>query len=213
MKHEWRKKEKAFYLPKSKPEYIYVPKRKFFTIEGKGNPNDDFFAEYIGVLYSLSYAVKMSPKKGMSPEGYFDYTVYPLEGVWDLSDEGRKNYDGAIDKDQLVFKLMIRQPDFVDDAFAKEIIAYTQGKKPHDLLDQVQFETIEEGDCVQMLHLGSYDSEPASFEQMETFAVQENLKRRSKKHREIYLNDARRTTPEKLKTVLRFQVEKSNELE
>jgi hypothetical protein len=78
MKHEWKKNEKQFYLPKSKPELINIPKFKYFTIEGNGNPNDDFFAEYIGVLYSLSYGIKMSPKRGLEPKGYFDYTVYPL---------------------------------------------------------------------------------------------------------------------------------------
>src|SRR5690606_3535439 len=98
------------YLPKNKPELVSLPAFKFYTIEGEGNPNDAFFAEYIGVLYSLAYGVKMSPKKGLEPKGYFDYTVYPLEGVWDLNEEGRKKYKGStIDKNDLVFKLMIRQ--------------------------------------------------------------------------------------------------------
>ncbi len=107
MKHEWRKKEKEIYLPKNKPVRIKIPEYKFYTIEGRGNPNDDFFPEYIGVLYSLSYAIKMSPKKGMEPEGYYDYTVYPLEGVWDINEEAKKNFNGVLDKDSLIFKLMI----------------------------------------------------------------------------------------------------------
>jgi hypothetical protein len=207
MKHEWKKVEKQFYLPKNKPEIIQIPKFKFFTIEGKGNPNDDFFADYIGVLYSLSYAVKMSPKKGNEPKGYFDYTVYPLEGVWDITEEARKRFTGTINKDDLVFKLMIRQPDFVDLEYAQKTLELTQKNKPNSLLERVKFEEITEGSCIQMLHLGSYDNEPASFQLMEEFAAKEKVKRVSKIHREIYLSDARKVAADKLKTVLRFSIE------
>ncbi len=208
MKHEWKKSEKQFFLPKNKPELINIPKFKFFTIIGNGNPNDDFFAEYIGVLYSLSYGIKMSPKKGIAPNGYFDYTVYPLEGVWDLNEKAKQSFDGTINKNDLVFKLMIRQPDFVDNNFAIRILEETKKKKPHDLLEQVRFEEIIEGDCIQMLHLGSYDDEPTSFRMMECYAEQENYIRKTKTHREIYLTDARKVTPDKLKTILRFSIEK-----
>jgi len=207
MKHEWRKKEKDIYLPKTKPVFNKIPKFKFFTIEGKGNPNDVFFAEYIGVLYSLSYAVKMSLKKGLAPDGYFDYTVYPLEGVWDISEEAKQNYDGTLDKSELIFKLMIRQPEFVTADFAEKMIEFTKKKKPHELLDKVKLEEIEDGDCVQMMHLGSYDDEPASFSLMQKFCEENGLIRTTKKHREIYLSDARKVVPEKLKTVLRFKIE------
>ena len=208
MKHEWKKNEKHFYLPKNKPELISIPKFKFFTIEGSGNPNDDFFAEYIGVLYSLSYGIKMSPKKGIGPKGYFDYTVYPLEGVWDLNEEAKKSFNGTINKNDLVFKIMIRQPDFVESDFALEILEYAKKKKPHYLLEKVRFEEIIEGNCIQMLHIGSYDDEPASFRIMESFAEQENFRRKTKTHREIYLSDARKVSPDKLKTVLRVCIEK-----
>lgn len=207
MKKEWKKEEKQFYLPKSKPELINLPEFKFFTIEGSGNPNDDFFAEYIGVLYSLSYAIKMSPKKGTEPKGYFDYSVYPLEGIWDLNENARMRFDGTINKNDLEFKLMIRQPEFVEQDFALEIIELTKKKKPHFLLDKVEFERITEGNCIQMLHFGSYDSEPESFRLMEEFAQHQNKNRISKTHREIYLSDARKVLPDKLKTVLRFKVE------
>jgi hypothetical protein len=90
MKHEWRKQEKEIYIPKNIPVRIQIPEFGFFSVEGQGNPNDDSFSEYITVLYSFSYAVKMSPKKGMEPDGYFDYAVYPLEGVWDISEEAKK---------------------------------------------------------------------------------------------------------------------------
>jgi hypothetical protein len=208
MKHEWKKHEKTFYLPKDKPELITVPAFKFFNIVGKGNPNDDFFPDYIQVLYSLSYAVRMSPKQGIAPGGYFEYTVYPLEGIWDISEDAKEHYNGTIDKDSLVFDLMMRQPDFVTRAFAKEMIERTRQKKPHKLLDKVQFTVIEDGPCIQMLHKGSYDSEPESFRKMEAFAEEQGVKRLSYLHREIYLSDARKVEPDKLKTVLRFQVER-----
>jgi len=207
MKHEWRKKEKGIYLPKSKPEIIDVPKFKFLTIEGEGNPNNDDFTECIVALYSLSYGIKMCPKKGIEPSGYFDYTVYPLEGVWDINEEAKKVFAGTINKDDLVFKLMIRQPDFVNADLVERIRTMTKEKKPQDLLDNVKFEDVKEGKCVQMLHLGSYDNEPVTFKIMEDFAVESGIKRLSKVHREIYLSDARKVVPEKLKTVLRFQVE------
>lgn len=206
-KHEWRKKEKALYLPKNKPEVIDVPELQFLTISGAGNPNDPFFADYIGVLYSVSYPIKMTLKKlATPPEGYCDYTVYPLEGVWDITDEAKKKYDGTFNKDDLVFKLMIRQPDFVMEDFFLEMLELIKKKKPNPLLDEVKLERITDGKCVQMLHIGSYDDEPASFEKMEAFAEKENLKRLSKKHREIYLSDFRKVAAEKLKTVLRFKV-------
>jgi hypothetical protein len=206
MKYDWKKDDKQYYLPKVRPETIVMPEFRFFSIEGKGNPNDDFFAEYIGVLYSLSYAVKMSPKQGFAPKDYFDYTVFPLEGVWDIDDDAKNNFNGIIDKNSLVFKLMIRQPGFVTNDFALESIERTKKKKPHVLLNNVKFEAIEEGLCVQMLHSGSYDNEPVSFKMMEEFTTLENLKRTSHRHREIYLSDARKVPAEKLKTVLRFQV-------
>ncbi len=208
MRHEWKKNEKQYYLPKNRPEWISIPKFKFYTIEGSGNPNEDFFAEYIGVLYALSYGIKMSAKKGLEPKGYFEYTVYPLEGVWDISDEAKKSFNGTINKNDLVFKLMIRQPDFVEPDYALEMLEHIKRKKPHELLDQVKFEEIIEGDSVQMLHLGSYDNEPESFQLMEQFATRENFHRKSKIHREIYLSDARKVPADKLKTVLRFGVER-----
>ena len=207
MKHEWRKHEKKLYIPGSEPVIIDVPEMKFFTVKGEGNPNDDYFSEYVGVLYSLSYAVRMSPKKGPAPTGYFEYTVYPLEGEWSLTEKGISEYSGRLDKNQLAFTLMIRQPDFVSEVLAAEILESVKKSKPHKLLDDVRFESIKEGLCIQMLHKGPYDNEPASFMRMEEFAGINNVKRASKNHREIYLSDARKTDPEKLKTVLRFKVE------
>jgi len=206
MKHEWKKNEKGIYIPKNKPEIVSIPSFKFFTIEGAGNPNDKFFADYVTVLYSLSYAVKMSPKKGLAPQDYFEYTVYPLEGIWGITDEAKKEYKDKVNLNDLVFKIMIRQPGFVTDSYANETIERTKKKKPHPLLDKVKFENIEEGKCVQMLHVGSYATENVSFKLMEDYCKENNLVRSAKQHREIYLSDARKVSPEKLKTVLRFKV-------
>lgn len=205
MKKEWRKHEKEIYLPKQKPVLIEMPKFNYYTIKGTGNPNDDFFAEYIAALYSVSYAVRMSYKSDNPPRGYYEYTVYPLEGVWDIADKS-KYTEGVLDKNNLAFELMIRQPEFVTEDFAQKIIENTKLKKPHKLLDKIEFKTIEEGKCVQMLHKGSYDDEPQSFDMMDKYCEENNYERISMKHREIYLTDARKTAPEKLKTVLRYKV-------
>lgn len=205
--HEWRKKEKEFYLPKRKPELVDVPHFQFITIAGQGNPNSPVFADYITTLYSVAYAIKMTLKKtAVKPAGYHDYTVYPLEGVWDLNEAAKKNFSGQINKDDFVFTLMIRQPAFVDAAYFAEMREVVQQKKQLPVLADLKFGTIAEGKCVQMLHTGSFDDEPASFAKMEAFATKENLKRVSKVHREIYLSDFRKTPSEKLKTVLRFRV-------
>ena len=129
-KHEWRKDEKDLYLPKSQPQFVDVPELQFVTISGQGNPNGPDFAECITALYSTAYAIKMNLKKvSPAPKGYRDFTVYPLEGVWDLSEKGRKSYKGAVDKDELIFKIMLRQPDFVSGSFFKEMLELTKKKK------------------------------------------------------------------------------------
>jgi len=206
MKLDWRKGEKVYYLPKEEPEFVNVPEFKYFTITGRGNPNDPFFAEYISALYSLSYAIRMSPKQNCAPPDYVEYTVYPLEGVWDLTEEGKSEYKGTLDKNKLLFTLMMRQPDFVTEEYARETIEKTKKKKPNKLLAEVNFERIQEGNCVQMLHVGSYDAEPASFKAMEEYAEGLRLARIDRRHKEIYLSDPGRVGKDKLKTVLRFRV-------
>lgn len=207
MKHEWRIAEKALYLPKTKPELVTVSAQKFITISGKGNPNSKHFSDCVSVLYPISYAIKMNPKKmEHPPKGYFNYTVYPLEGIWDLNEEAKKQYDGTLNKDDLVFKLMIRQPDFVTEDFYNDMLALTKIKKPHPFLEHLTFETITDGKCIQIMHVGHYDNEPESFKKMGQFAVEQGVERLSKAHREIYLSDFRKVAPEKLKTILRFQL-------
>ncbi|NMH85902.1 GyrI-like domain-containing protein [Flavivirga algicola] len=208
MKYEWRKKEKATYLPKETPELVDIPEYSFITLSGEGNPNSLFFAECIGVLYSVSYAIKMTLKTvDKKPSKYQDWTVYPLEGVWDISEKAKKNFNGQINKDDLVFDLMIRQPGFIDYDFFNDMLELTKKKKPHKLLNSLEFKKITEGKCIQALHIGSYDNEAATFKKMEAFANDQGLNRQSKIHREIYLSDFRKVSEERLKTVLRFQLD------
>ena len=206
-KHEWRKKEKYLYLPKEKPEVIDVPAFRFITLRGEGSPAGERFSEIIGTLYSIAYGIKMLPKRmETKPNGYFDFTVYPLEGVWDINDEAKKTFSGTVNKEDFVYELMIRQPDFVDEEFYSEIFKAVKKKKHNPLLELMEFKAISEGKCIQMLHVGKYEDEPLSFQKMEQFSKSEGYSRTSKVHREIYLSDARKVSPEKLKTVLRFKI-------
>lgn len=205
MKHEWRKHEKNLYLPKANPELVTVPKQKFLLINGQGNPNNEVFVEKVHVLYSLSYAIRIMPKGGFTPKGYVEYTVYPLEGIWGLTEAGRKLTH--LNKDEFVYTIMIRQPDFVTEEVVERAFENVRKKKPHPFLNDAYFDIIEDGLSVQMLHVGPYDDEPQSFEKMKEFVIQNDLDRISMEHREIYLSDARKVEPAKLKTVLRFKVQ------
>lgn len=206
MKYEWRKKEKELYLPKENPILVEVPEQKFIMLRGSGDPNDKEFTEAIGVLYSLAYAIKTMPKKGIVPEGYFDYTVFPLEAIWDKGEKSK--YSDILIKEDLVYTMMIRQPDFVTQELLDKAINIVKKKKAHNLLEKIRFESINEGLCVQMLHVGSYDNEPESFDIMSEFCKRNNLIRKSNVHREIYISDARKVSPDSLKTVLRFEVKR-----
>ena len=205
MKYEWRKKEKLYYLPKAKSEVVKIEEFKFIQIKGNGNPNGDEFSEKVGALYSIAYAIKMMPKKGITPQGYFDYTVYPLEGIWGLDEEGMKK--DILDKNNLVYNIMIRQPDFVNKQVFDLAVDLTKKKKFNKYLDEIEFDYIDEGMCVQMMHIGSFDEEYKTFEIMKEFCSDNKLSIKDKNHREIYISDFRKTSPEKLKTVLRYMVE------
>lgn len=209
MKHEWKKHEKELYGVTTKPQVIQIPKQKFITIKGAGDPNEAAFSDRVGVLYSLAFPIKMAfkrltvnSKKQNGQFSYTDYTVYPLEGLWTTT-----NPDNLLDKSSFQYTLMIRQSDYVTEELFQETLAAVKKKKPHPLLDEIKFETIEEGLCIQALHKGSFDDEPATFAKMAQFAQSQNLQRSYHDHREIYLNDARKTLPEKRETILRFQVE------
>lgn len=150
----------------------------------------------------------MSPKKNQAPAGYFDYTVYPLEGVWSLTEEAIQSFEGSISKDDLVFELMVKQPPFVTPEVIETFRTQALQKTKNERVLQVRLRSVTEGTCVQMLHQGGFDREGESFAPMEAFAQSQGLTRAEKSHREISLSDFRHTDVEKLKTVLRFRVRK-----
>lgn len=205
-KVEYKKDYKELYLPGANPAAITVPKMQFFMLDGKGDPNQAGFDLEIQALYSLSYGIRMLPKSGSTPPGYVEYTVFPLEGVWDLAEAARNLKEW--DKSQLVYTIMIRQPDFVTEELAREVLEKTKEKKPNQALSRVRFGAVEEGLCVQMMHTGNYDDEPASFARMDEFCRQNGYRRLELTHREIYISDPRKVAPDKRKTVLRYQVER-----
>ncbi|MDO9628545.1 MAG: GyrI-like domain-containing protein [Acholeplasmataceae bacterium] len=205
MKHEYKKHEKNIYVPTSEPTITDIPAYQYLTITGLGNPNSEEFRAKISALYSLSYAIKMSPKNGHLISGYYEYTVYPLEGIWDLTEEGKAK--NLLDKNELVYKIMIRQPDFVTEDVFKNILQKLVEKKNIPFLSDIKFEVIQDGNSIQIMHIGSFDDEPKSFLKMKDYLEKHNLKQRSLVHREIYLSNFQKTKPEDLKTVLRYFIE------
>ncbi|MGO3793695.1 GyrI-like domain-containing protein [Vagococcus salmoninarum] len=204
MKYEWRKNDKELYLTSQQPTLLTLPKMTYLTLKGEGNPNGEDFSKRIQALYSYSYNIKMSPRKGIETAGYYDYTVFPLEAFWDSKVVVIPGE--PLDKEQLTYELMIRQPDFVTTELLSQVKANVAKKVAPELLEEVQLQEITEGKNLQLLHLGSYDDEPASFAEMAVYCQTENLERLGHRHKEIYLSDPRRTEPSKLKTLLRFPV-------
>ena len=203
-KLDWKKDEKALYSPKAVPALLTVPAMNYLTIKGSGAPASASFQKAVETLFSVSYGLKFAPRKGLVIEGYLDYAVYPLEGVWDISEEAQ--IKGTWTKDDLVYTLMIRQPDFIKESHV-EAIKKSLSKKDL-LLNEIRFETIEEGETAQILHIGPFDSEPESFKILEAFITEKGLERLSKTHKEIYLSDFNKTKPENLKTILRVKTQK-----
>lgn len=203
MKYEWRKQEKALYGVKQTPVVVEVPKQQFILIKGKGNPNEADFSDRISALYALAYAIKMQYKKDMkdrSDAEVTDFTVYPLEGLWENGDES------AFDKNKLTYTLMIKQPDFIRQKDFTKALETVRKKKPNDLYDEIGFEEVEDGKAIQILHMGSYDDEPKSFALMDQLANELSLTRTADFHREIYLSNRNRTAEDKQKTILRYSV-------
>lgn len=198
---------KDFYNPSAKtPVILKIPPLSYAMIDGNGDPNTSKdFEDAISALYAVSYGIKMLPKKGIIPPGYFEYKVSALEGLWDMPPGVEFTFTN---KDQFVWTLMLMQPSFVIPALFEEIAALQKKKKGNEALGKVRLETFDEGLCCQILHIGSYDDEPATFEKMHRFIEEQGYKRTEKSHHEIYMSDARRTAKEKLKTILRFKVVK-----
>ena len=201
MKYEWRKEEKSLYGVKASPKVVDVPQQSFIMLNGTGNPNLPGFTEEVSALYALAYAIKMDYKKSHTNQEIQDFTVYPLEGIWQQKEQGE------LVKEELIYTIMIAQPSFISKEMMKEALEKVKVKKPNPHYEKIRFETVKEGKCLTMLHLGSFDSEPLSFAKMDAFCKENSLNRRFPFHREIYLNNLNRTSPDKLKTILRYQVE------
>lgn len=200
MKYEWKKHDKKIYGAKQSPSLVTVPAQNYIMISGKGNPNDTDFSDRVSVLYSLAYAIKMVYKDIAAQNKFHDFTVYPLEGIW------QKVQETELLKENLEYTIMIRQPDFIGADMINAAFERVKIKKPNPLFEEVRFGTMEDGKCVEILHIGTFDDEPVSFEKMERFMLFNHLERTKNYHREIYLNNANRVEKSKLKTILRYSV-------
>ena len=209
MPFDFKKEYKEFYLPPAKPVIVIVPKANYIAVRGKGDPNDESgaYQQAIGVLYAVAYTLKMSYKTDHRIEGFYDYVVPPLEGFW--WQEGIEGIDYR-DKSTFCWISVIRLPDFITQADFDWAVENASKKKKIDC-SNAEFLTIDEGICVQIMHVGPYDNEPASVALMDKFLTEngyENDITATRLHHEIYLSDARKVAPEKWKTVIRHPIKK-----
>ena len=210
MAFDYKKEYKKFYLPSRKPHLITVPPMNFVTVQGKGDPNDPA-GEYqaaMEVLYGLAYTIKMSYKGSHRMEGFFEYVVPPLEGLW--HQQGVDGVDYA-HKETFEWTSMIRLPEFVTREEFDWAVREATAKKKKDF-SKVEFFTYDEGLCVQCMHLGSYDDEPETLARMNAFAAEQGYAvdfSETRFHHELYLSDPNRTAPEKRKTILRHPLKSS----
>ena len=209
MPFDYKKEYKEFYMPKNKPEIVDIPEMKFIAVRGKGDPNEEGgeYKEAIGLLYGIAFTIKMSKKGTRQMEGYFDYVVPPLEGFW--WQEGIEGVDYGR-KEEFCWISVIRLPYFVmkDDV---EWAVEEAGRKKGQDFSKVEFLEMKEGLCIQCMHIGMYDDEPATVARMDSYLQEngyENDFSSDRRHHEIYLSDARRVAPEKRKTVIRHPIRK-----
>ncbi|MCI9488892.1 MAG: transcriptional regulator [Dorea sp.] len=207
MAFDYKKEYREFYMPGNTPELIRVPPMNFIAVRGKGNPNEEggAYKQSIGLLYGIAFTIKMSKKTSHQMEGYFDYVVPPLEGLWRQTGGGEIDYSR---KEDFQWVSMIRLPEFVTEKEFRWAVAEAEEKKKSDF-SKVEFLTYDEGPCIQCMHIGPYDQEPATIAVMDTFAEENgyvNDMDGSRFHHEIYLSDVRRCRPERLKTVIRHPV-------
>ena len=209
MAFDFKKEYKEYYLPKNKPSIVDVPKMNYIAVRGKGNPNEENgdYQNTLGLLYGVAYTIKMSYKGDHKIDGFFEYVVPPLEGFWWQDGKDGIDYDH---KEDLNFISIIRLPDFVTKADFDWAIEEATKKKKQDF-SRVEFLTYDEGLCVQCMHIGSYDNEPATVELMHKFAEDNGYKldiTDTRYHHEIYLSDPRKCDASKLKTVIRHPIRK-----
>lgn len=205
MKFDYKKEFKDLYVPKTKPSIIDIPEMNFIKIDGKGDPNGAEYHNAVELLYGLSYTIKMSYKSGKEIEGYFEYVVLPLEGLW----WGEGNGFDINKRDTWLWTSMIRQPEFVTEEVFMWALESLKKKKPQLDTSKAALIKFHEGLCVQAMHLGAFADEPKTVLMMQDFMKENNLKDdigQIRKHHEIYLSDPRKTVPSKLKTVLRHPV-------
>lgn len=204
MKHEWKKHEKTIYEAKAVPALVLIPAQNYIMIDGKGNPNDADFSHRVSALFSLAYTIKMNykaaVKNGDLKTEIDDFAVYPLEGIWRLPQ------GGEFRKEHLQYTLMICQPEWISGEMVITALEQVKRKKPSPLWEKVYFARKQNGECIECLHIGAFDDEPASFEKMKQFASENHLQWNKEQHREIYLNNVNRTAKEKWKTILRYSV-------
>ena len=209
MAFDFKKKYKEFYMPKNKPEIVNVPEANYIAVRGKGDPNeeDGDYQKAINVLYAVAYTLKMSYKTDHQIEGFFEYVVPPLEGFW-----WQDNVDGVdyLDKSTFNWISVIRLPDFITEKDFKWAVETAEKKKKLDC-SKAEFMTIDEGLCVQIMHSGSFEDEPATVSLMDSYLTENgyiNDLSAARLHHEIYLSDARKVAPEKWKTVIRHPIRK-----
>ena len=212
MAFDFKKEYKEFYMPKNKPEIVTVPKANYIAVRGKGNPNenDGAYQKAISILYAVAYTLKMSYKTEHKIEGFFEYVVPPLEGFW-----WQDNVDGIDYADKAAFNWIsvIRLPEFVTQKDFEWAVETASEKKKLDC-SSAEFLTVDEGLCVQIMHIGAFDDEPQTVTLMDEYIAQngyENDITESRLHHEIYLSDARKVAPEKWKTVIRHPIKRSRQ--
>ena len=212
MAFDYKKEYKEFYMPKNTPSIIRIPKMNYIAVRGEGNPNDENseYKDSIGLLYAIAFTIKMSYKGAYKIKGYFEYVVPPLEGFW--WQEGNKEGIDYKRKDEFNFISIIRLPDFVTKTDFEWAISEATKKKKQDF-SKVEFLSYNEGICVQCMHIGSYDNEPATIDLMHEYIKENGYEldiSDTRLHHEIYLSDPRRCEESKLKTVIRHPIRKKD---
>ncbi len=209
MAFDFKKEYKEFYMPKNAPQIVNIPSANYIAVKGHGDPNEEegAYQQAISVLYAVAYTLKMSYKTDYKIEGFFEYVVPPLEGFW-----WQDNVEGVDYSDKATFNWIsvIRLPDFVAKADFDWAVQTAAKKKKLDC-SSAEFLTVDEGLCIQIMHLGAFDDEPATVAIMDEYLAQNGYKNdlnESRLHHEIYLSDARKVTPDKWKTVIRHPIKK-----
>ncbi len=210
MIYDFKKQEKNLYGPGNEPVQIDVPEMVFLQVDGRGDPNDPEgeYSSAVEVLYALSYAIRMMPRNGHTPDGYFEYVVPPLEGLWWFTENQEK---GVVNKAKFAWTMMIRQPEFVTEDVFRTACKIVAKKKPHLDLSKARLVRYLEGPCVQCMHAGPFDEEPETLARMNGFMKENGLisdLSDTRKHHEIYLTDPRKTEASKMRTILRYPVRK-----